>query len=48
MIKAGENLAWIRDMIGHSDLKQLAERYGNWMNKKVGRRGHKFNKKIGN
>ena len=39
MLKVGEELAWIRDMLGHTDLKQLVERYGNWINKSKGRRG---------
>lgn len=29
-IQAGEDLGWIRDMLGHADMKQLFERYGNW------------------
>lgn len=32
MLKVGEELAWICDMLGHTDLKQLVERYGNWVN----------------
>lgn len=42
MLKAGEELAWIRDMLGHADLKQLVERYGNWINKSNERKGRKF------
>lgn len=47
MLKAGEELAWIRDMLGHTDLKQLVERYGNWINKSTGRRGKKFMENVG-
>lgn len=46
MLKSGEELAWIRDMLGHADLKQLVERYGNWINKSTGQRGRKFVSKV--
>jgi len=38
MIDAGEDLNWIKNMLGHSSLEMLFKRYGNRINRKDGNR----------
>jgi integrase len=43
-IAAGEDLNWIRDMLGHESLEMLLNTYGKWLVKREGRAGGKFSK----
>jgi integrase len=46
MIDAGENLNWIKNMLGHSTLEMLFKKYGNRINRQDGtRKGVLFSKK---
>jgi integrase len=42
-IAAGEDLNWIKDMLGHETLEMLLRTYGKWLVKREGRAGSKFN-----
>jgi len=35
MIDLGEDLNWIKHMLGHADLKMIFERYGNRINRET-------------
>ncbi|MDR2401485.1 MAG: tyrosine-type recombinase/integrase, partial [Deferribacteraceae bacterium] len=42
-IAAGEDLNWIKKMLGHETLEMLLRTYGNWLIKREGRAGNKLN-----
>ncbi|MDR0453640.1 MAG: site-specific integrase [Deferribacteraceae bacterium] len=43
MLDVGENIKWVANMLGHTDLSMVTKRYGNWLTPSEGRAGMKFN-----
>ena len=48
MLDAGENMKWVANMLGHTDLSMVTKRYGNWMPPIDGRAGQRFNANLTN